>query len=159
MTELASWLRQKSLDAEAERMIARAVVEAEPVNPATVTSATLAGDKRRLRGVPVVGGGTGGAIAGTNPVAALMRKQPRDYRAAIIPDWPRRRMDSKMEPWPKVLRGPPPLWSSRRSILSPGANLLAWPTRLRTHGKSRTWTSCRGSETEASGGPSGDSSV
>ena len=40
------------------------------------------GDPRTLRGIPVVGvaGGMGGVIPGTNPLAALMQKQPREGR-------------------------------------------------------------------------------
>ena len=36
--------------------------------------ATLPGDKRRLRGIPVVGG-VGGTSPGTDPVAELLRKE------------------------------------------------------------------------------------
>ena len=40
----------------------------------TVTRATLPGDRRRLRGIPVVGG-VGGTSPGTDPLAELMRKE------------------------------------------------------------------------------------
>jgi hypothetical protein len=44
--------------------------------------ASKSGDPRTLRGIPVVGvpGGMGGVIPGTNPLAALMQKQPREDR-------------------------------------------------------------------------------
>jgi len=37
--------------------------------------ATAGGDERRLRGIPAVGRGCGGAIRATNPVAQLMRRE------------------------------------------------------------------------------------
>jgi hypothetical protein len=40
-----------------------------------VTRATAAGDPRRLRGLPAVGRGSGGAIHGTNPLHALLAKE------------------------------------------------------------------------------------
>jgi hypothetical protein len=42
--------------------------------------ASKSGDPRTLRGIPVVGvaGGMGGVIPGTNPLAALMEKQPKE---------------------------------------------------------------------------------
>lgn len=42
--------------------------------PPTVTKATLPGDKRRLRGIPVVGGASG-TSPGTDPLAELLRKE------------------------------------------------------------------------------------
>jgi hypothetical protein len=41
--------------------------------PATAPRATLPGDSRRLRGIPVVGGVTG-TSPGTDPVAELLRR-------------------------------------------------------------------------------------
>lgn len=41
------------------------------------TSPTLAGDARRLRGIPAVSRSVGGVSPGSDPVAELMRKQPR----------------------------------------------------------------------------------
>ena len=65
--------------AESNRKIARIVLEsggtAESAKP--VAYATLAGDERRLRGLPAVARGVSGASPGTDPVGALMRKQPR----------------------------------------------------------------------------------
>jgi len=40
----------------------------------TVARATLPGDRRRLRGIPVVGG-VGGTSPGTDPVGELIRKE------------------------------------------------------------------------------------
>lgn len=42
----------------------------------TVTKATLPGDSRRLRGIPVVGGVTG-TSPGTDPLQALLAKERR----------------------------------------------------------------------------------
>ena len=44
---------------------------------ATSWSATTAGDRRQLRGIPAVSRNVGGVSPGTDPVAELMRKQPR----------------------------------------------------------------------------------
>ncbi len=41
----------------------------------TVSRATLAGDTRRLRGIPVQARGVGGTSPNTNPVQALMLKE------------------------------------------------------------------------------------
>ncbi len=41
----------------------------------TPTRATAGGDKRRLRGIPVLANGVGSAIPGTNPLAALLTKE------------------------------------------------------------------------------------
>jgi hypothetical protein len=61
--------------AEDARKLARLLDETSEVTPAT--RATAGGDGRRLRGIPAVGRGPGGAIAGTQPESALLRKQPR----------------------------------------------------------------------------------
>jgi hypothetical protein len=66
--------------AERARKIAAIVRETECSAESatkTVAQATLAGDERRLRGVPCIARGVGGASPGTNPVAELLRKQPR----------------------------------------------------------------------------------
>jgi hypothetical protein len=61
--------------AEDARKLNRLLDETSEVTPAA--RATAGGDRRRLRGIPAVGRGTGGAIAGTSPESALLRKQPR----------------------------------------------------------------------------------
>ncbi len=40
--------------------------------------ATAAGDERRLRGIPCLAQGVGNTIHGTDPVRALLAKQPRE---------------------------------------------------------------------------------
>lgn len=61
-----------------EAKLARILLETgEPAPPPTAQRATLPGDTRRLRGIPVAGGATG-TSPGTDPLAALLTKQPRD---------------------------------------------------------------------------------
>jgi hypothetical protein len=63
---------------EDERRIARIVLEAGVAEaPATVSRATLAGDPRRLRGIPMLGRGVGGAQVGTRPLEAVLAKEAR----------------------------------------------------------------------------------
>jgi hypothetical protein len=53
---------------EDERKIARILLETGEAAPVqTVARATLGGDERRLRGIPAIGRGVSGAIAGTRP--------------------------------------------------------------------------------------------
>lgn len=40
--------------------------------------ATAAGDERKLRGIPCLAPGVGNTIHGTDPLRALLAKQPRD---------------------------------------------------------------------------------
>lgn len=55
-----------------DQKVARIVQEAGPVEqPATVHHATLPGDRRRLRGIPVAGGACG-TSPGTDPLQALL---------------------------------------------------------------------------------------
>jgi len=61
-----------------ERKLARILIEVGEAAPTTtVTRATLAGDERRLRGIPCVARGVPGASPHTNPLAELLRNQPR----------------------------------------------------------------------------------
>lgn len=46
----------------------------EPEQPTTTTRATLPGDTRKLRGIPVIGG-LNGTSPGTDPYQALANKQ------------------------------------------------------------------------------------
>lgn len=69
---------------EAERLcrIAEITSQAEenaPDQPATVARATLAGDSRRLRGVPVIGG-VSGTSPGSDPVAEVLRRERQSER-------------------------------------------------------------------------------
>lgn len=55
-----------------ERKLARIVLESQSLGlPQTVARATLAGDNRRLRGIPVVARGVTGASPGTMPGLAI----------------------------------------------------------------------------------------
>ena len=74
MAELLPRLRAHSERAEDLRKVARIVIEADSIDvPKTVARATLAGDARRLRGLPAVGRGVAGAIRGTSPHSAVLR--------------------------------------------------------------------------------------
>lgn len=53
--------------------VERAVREAVETAPATVARATLPGDMRRLRGVPVCTCGVSGTSPGTDPLQAVLR--------------------------------------------------------------------------------------
>ena len=61
---------------ERKRTPAEAVAEAEQA--VTIAPGAAGGDARQLRGVPCVQSGMGSAIPGTNPLEALLAKQPRD---------------------------------------------------------------------------------
>jgi hypothetical protein len=62
----------------AERVAAATREAGGSVEVATTSwSATTAGDRRQLRGIPAVSRAVGGVSPGTDPVAELMRKQPR----------------------------------------------------------------------------------
>jgi hypothetical protein len=53
---------------EDERKVARIVLESRDADlPASVARATLPGDTRRLRGIPVCARGVAGVSPGTNP--------------------------------------------------------------------------------------------
>lgn len=70
MNRLLSKFRKAEMDREHEAMIAKAVLEACDPEPVVTSGPALKpGDRKRLRGIPVVGtpGGLGGAIAGTRP--------------------------------------------------------------------------------------------
>ena len=55
------------------RLIAELVEE----TPESTAGATAGGDSRKLRGIPAIGRGAGGAIAGTDPMRALLAKERR----------------------------------------------------------------------------------
>ena len=60
---------------EDDRKLAKLLLAGEAVATRGVIGATAAGDRRLIRGIPAVSRGTSGAIVGTNPVAALLRKE------------------------------------------------------------------------------------
>lgn len=60
---------------EDERKLARILLETAPnETPKTWTRATLPGDMRRLRGIPITARGVGGTSPGTDPLAAVLRR-------------------------------------------------------------------------------------
>jgi hypothetical protein len=65
------------LDARNAATLARIEQETATSDEPVVTTqgATLAGDPARLRGIPAVGRGCAGAMAGTDPVRALLAKE------------------------------------------------------------------------------------
>lgn len=72
----------QSQEQERLRKIAKITAQAEanaPDQPATVARATLPGDSRRLRGIPVVGG-VSGTSPGTDPLAAALHAERRSRR-------------------------------------------------------------------------------
>jgi hypothetical protein len=58
-------------EAKIARDIARIAADTVDTTISTVSQATLGGDERRLRGIPAIGRGVTGAIAGTKPGARL----------------------------------------------------------------------------------------
>ena len=61
-----------------ERKIAQAILEAGAAEaPTAARGATAGGDRRRARGVPILGRGIGGTAPGTNPLGELLRKESR----------------------------------------------------------------------------------
>ncbi len=66
-------LQQMARDAATVDRIIRAVGGLEA--PTSAAGATAAGDPARLRGLPAVSRGTSGAIAGTDPLRALLSKE------------------------------------------------------------------------------------
>lgn len=78
MSQILPRFNRRAEQAQSERKIARIILEAGPEEtPMTVARATLAGDGRRLRGIPALSRGVGSAIPGTNPEAALMGRENR----------------------------------------------------------------------------------
>jgi hypothetical protein len=62
---------------EDQRKIGRIILEVGgEAPPATTSTVTLPGDKRRLRGIPVAGGACGTSPE-TDPVAVLLAKERR----------------------------------------------------------------------------------
>jgi hypothetical protein len=70
------WLARRRSAVELERQVAKIAVEVGADVPEQ-TPATAAGDPRRLRGIPAIGCGVGGAVAGTQPERAILLKESR----------------------------------------------------------------------------------
>ena len=64
---LSSAYRVDQLDREHERAVTRAVTTS--VDRSVKVTAVAGGDVQRLRGIPVIGPGVGGASPGTKPAA------------------------------------------------------------------------------------------
>ena len=67
MSHLLRRFHAQSERIEDERKIGRIVLESTEVTVVTVARATLPGDNRRLRGIPVVARGVAGVSPGTDP--------------------------------------------------------------------------------------------
>jgi hypothetical protein len=66
---------------EDERRLAAILLETgEAAPPKTAAGATAGGDASRLRGIPALGRGVQGALAGSSPVGALLAKESRRRR-------------------------------------------------------------------------------
>ncbi len=72
--------RNAQLDAHNAALLIRIALETStsdtPIHQAK--GATAAGDERKLRGIPCLAQGVGNTIHGTDPLRALLAKQPRD---------------------------------------------------------------------------------
>jgi|GEM_PF-5401103 len=73
-------LERAELEAQQAALILQALRESDPTAPMRREPETPGGDKRRLRGIPVVGGGGGGHLRGTHPLEELMRSEHRRGR-------------------------------------------------------------------------------
>lgn len=77
MTPLLPRIHRQQQAIHATRAVDRAIAESRGAHehtPPTVTRATLPGDRRRLRGIPVAGGACG-TSPGTDPLAELLRRE------------------------------------------------------------------------------------
>lgn len=76
--KLDRWFERELLRSHSERVIGK--IEREVGSRAKpVEGATAAGDPSRLRGLPAIGRGVGGAINGTDPERELLKSE---WRAA-----------------------------------------------------------------------------
>lgn len=73
---LGAWLQRAELR-EAEERAKLREVERELDTPG---DGTASGDTKGLRGIPAIGRGVGGAIAGTDPLRKIMRDEARRER-------------------------------------------------------------------------------
>jgi len=72
---------RRQLMAADEAKLERILAEVGPLPPPEQTAgATAPGDSRSLRGIPAHARGTSGAIAGTDPLRALLAKERRRGR-------------------------------------------------------------------------------
>lgn len=73
MTQILPRFYRRQLEAEDAAAVDQAI--ADSVNPETAPRATLPGDTRRLRGIPIFTRGVNGTAPGTDPVAALLSSE------------------------------------------------------------------------------------
>jgi hypothetical protein len=72
MNPLLPRFHRRQLDAQDRAAVDRAVQDSIP-ETSTVARATLPGDTRRLRGIPICAMGVQGTSPGTDPVAEVLR--------------------------------------------------------------------------------------
>jgi hypothetical protein len=72
---------------EDERRVAQAILEAgDGEVPALRAGVTAGGDRRRARGVPIIGRGIGGTALGTDPLSSVMRKESAENLPTQLSD-------------------------------------------------------------------------
>src|SRR4051812_8010723 len=70
--------KRAALEAQQVKTLARILAETDPAAirwPEGSPGATAGGDSRRLRGIPAIGRGCSGAVAGSDPLRALLAKE------------------------------------------------------------------------------------
>jgi hypothetical protein len=72
---LILWARRRFEETELDRQVAEIAVETGGELPTQHSTVTAAGDPRKLRGIPAIGYGVGGAMANTQPELAYLRKE------------------------------------------------------------------------------------
>lgn len=72
---IGTWLERTELREAQEQ--AKLKAAAESGNDVSTGGPTAAGDARKLRGIPAIGRGVGGAIANSDPLRELLRKERR----------------------------------------------------------------------------------
>jgi len=76
VTQILPRFYRRQIEAEDKRAVDAAVRDAVDVE-ATAPRATLPGDTRRLRGIPMFAMGVNGTAPGTDPLAALLASERR----------------------------------------------------------------------------------
>ena len=66
---------RRQQEREDRAAVDKAVAESVDVVPETVARATLPGDNRRLRGIPICALGVSGVSPGTDPLSALLSSE------------------------------------------------------------------------------------
>lgn len=75
MSHLLPRFHRRTLERQDAAAVERAVRESVDATPQTVARATLPGDTRRLRGIPVCAMGVSGTAPGTDPLGELVRRE------------------------------------------------------------------------------------